>query len=174
MWVGGIILKEAEKMTSLTSEELQAWVERTTQGWRQLIAKNPDVLSLPCDVRETNSVAGLIQHIVAVELRYAQRLRGIAESAYDQIPLGSAEEMFAVHDKAMALLPALDAWRESDWEQKLEFTTRSAGTLQASRRVILIHLFMHSIRHYAQLATVVRQHGVKPDWAMDYLFMSAT
>jgi uncharacterized damage-inducible protein DinB len=161
-------------MTALTSEELQAWVERTTQGWRQLIVKRPEILTLPCDVRETNSVAGLIQHIVAVELRYAQRLRGVPESAYDQIPLGSGDEMFAVHDKAMALLPALDAWKESDWEQELEFATRSAGTLKASRRVILIHLLMHSIRHYAQLATLVRQHGIKPDWAMDYLFMAAS
>jgi hypothetical protein len=32
---------------------------------------------------------------------------------------------------------------------------------------------MHGIRHYAQLATLVRQHGVAPDWPMDYLFMGA-
>ncbi len=31
----------------------------------------------------------------------------------------------------------------------------------------------HGIRHYAQLATLVRQHGVTPDWPMDYLFMGA-
>jgi uncharacterized damage-inducible protein DinB len=32
---------------------------------------------------------------------------------------------------------------------------------------------MHSIRHYAQLATLVRQHGFQPTWPMDYLFTAA-
>jgi len=31
---------------------------------------------------------------------------------------------------------------------------------------------MHSIRHYAQLATLARQNGFKPDWPMDYLYMN--
>lgn len=159
-------------MTALTVEELQAWFERTTKGWRQLVAKNPQVLSLPCDVRETSSVAQLLQHIVAVELRYAERLRGLPESAYDAIPYSSAEEIYATHDRAMDLLRGLPKWSAADWEHVLEFQTRSAGILHASRRVILVHLFMHSIRHYAQLATLVRQHGVKPDWGMDYLFMA--
>jgi uncharacterized damage-inducible protein DinB len=128
------------------------------------------VLSLPCDVRESNTVAQLLQHIVAVELRYAERLRGIPESNYDAIPYSSGEEIFATHDRAMELLRGLPNWSPADWETTLEFNTRSAGTLQASRRVILVHLFMHSIRHYAQLATLVRHHGVRPGWEMDYLW----
>jgi uncharacterized damage-inducible protein DinB len=30
---------------------------------------------------------------------------------------------------------------------------------------------LHSIRHYGQLATLVRREGIKPNWAMDYLMM---
>jgi uncharacterized damage-inducible protein DinB len=127
-------------MTALTGEELQAWVEHTTQGWRQLVAKNPQVLSLPCDVRETQSVAQLLQHIVAVELRYAQRLRNIPQSDYSTIPYGSAEEIFATHDRAMELLQGLPEWSATEWEEVLEFPTRSAGPLRASRRTILVHL----------------------------------
>jgi uncharacterized damage-inducible protein DinB len=56
----------------------------------------------------------------------------------------------------------------------LAFSTRSAGVLKASRRTVFVHLLMHSIRHYAQLATIVRHNGVKPDWGMDYLLMGAT
>jgi len=36
---------------------------------------------------------------------------------------------------------------------------------------VLFHALLHGIRHYAQLATLVRQHGIKPEWPMDYLFM---
>ena len=158
-------------MTALTGEELLAWVEKTTAGWRKLLAQHPEALLLPCDVRETHSVAELLQHIVAVELRYAQRLSGLRESGHEEVSLRSVEELYASHDQAMALLQTLLKEKDIDWEESIEFATRSAGTLQATRCVILVHLLMHSIRHYAQLATLVRQHGIKPDWPMDYLFM---
>jgi uncharacterized damage-inducible protein DinB len=60
-----------------------------------------------------------------------------------------------------------------NWDENLEFTTISAGTRTATRRKILLHALLHGIRHYAQLATLVRQHGVKPDWAMDILLSGA-
>jgi uncharacterized damage-inducible protein DinB len=161
-------------MTALTMRELTEWVERTATGWRALIAQHPEVLSFPCDIRETNSVGELIQHIVAVQLRYAERLNGLAETSYDDIPHGSGEEIFAIHDRSIALLKDLPPWSEEDWEVGLAFSTRSAGVLKASRRTVFVHLLMHSIRHYAQLATIVRHNGVKPDWGMDYLLMGAT
>jgi uncharacterized damage-inducible protein DinB len=158
-------------MTALTGSELLAWVEQTSTGWRHLVDEHPEMLSLPCDVRETSTVAGLLQHIVAVELRYAQRLSEMKQSSYDEIGFSSGKELFATHDRAMALLNELLSRDEIRWEEKIEFATRSAGTLQATRRVVLVHLLMHSIRHYAQLATLVRQHGIVPNWQMDYLFM---
>jgi hypothetical protein len=34
----------------------------------------------------------------------------------------------------------------------------------------LIHTLMHSIRHWAQLATELRKAGFKTDWPHDLLF----
>jgi len=158
-------------MTALTAEELQTWVERTEQGWQNLIKTHPAILSFPCDVRETNTVAELLQHIVAVELRYAQRLHGLSETPYEDILYDSAAAIDLTHKQAMAMIRELKDHGPDFWEQEIDFATRSAGVLQVSRRTVLVHLFMHSIRHYAQLATLVRQHGIKPDWPMDYLFM---
>jgi uncharacterized damage-inducible protein DinB len=160
-------------MIALSGEELVSWVEKTTTGWRDLLAQYPVILNLPCDVRETKSVAELFQHIVAVELRYAERLSSLPETSYGNIPFASSPEIFAAHDRAMALLRELGKAPRFDWEQEVEFTTRSAGALRASRRTVFVHLLMHSIRHYAQLATLVRQHGIKPGWQMDYLAMGA-
>ena len=164
-------------MTALTGEELLKWVDQTATGWRNLLAEHPEILAMPCDIRETASAAELLQHIFAVELRYAQRLNDIQESAYEEIDLSSAEGLFASHDQAMALLRTLlssDASpNATPWEESIDFTTRSAGPMRATRRVVFVHLLMHSIRHYAQLATLVRQHGIKPNWSMDYLFMAA-
>jgi uncharacterized damage-inducible protein DinB len=158
-------------MIALSDKELVAWVEQTTTGWRGLIAQHPQILDLPCDVRESKSVAELLRHIVAVELRYSERLHNLRETPYDSISFGSSTEIFATHDRAMAMLREVREQPEFDWEQELDFTTRSAGALRASRRTIFVHLLMHSIRHYAQLATLVRQHGIKPGWQMDYLLM---
>lgn len=158
-------------MTALTAEELMAWVDRTHEGWRGLLAAQPEVLLLPCDVAGGGSVAGLLQHVMAVELRYAERLHGRAVSPYEQVANGSAEELHRTHEQAFGLLRGLLAEQETDWEETIEFETRTGGRWRATRRAVLVHLLMHSVRHYAQLATMVRQQGVKPGWPMDYLFM---
>jgi uncharacterized damage-inducible protein DinB len=160
-------------MTALTGEELVAWVERTAQGWRKVVSEHPEALSFPCDVRESKSVAELLQHIVAVELRYAQRLDSMSETPYEQIPFDSGEALYATHLRAMTMIRELLGRGSSFWEESIDFATRSAGTIRATRRTVLVHMLMHSIRHYAQLATLVRQLGIAPGWPMDYLFMGA-
>jgi uncharacterized damage-inducible protein DinB len=115
----------------------------------------------------------LLQHIVAVELRYAERLNGLQETPYESIPFDSVESIYAIHDRAMELLRPLMDRDGQYWEAVLEFQTRSAGTLRATRRTVLMHLLTHSIRHYAQLATLTRKQGVPPDWPMDYLLLGA-
>jgi len=45
--------------------------------------------------------------------------------------------------------------------------------LRATRRKILAHALLHSIRHWAQLATLVRAAGYQPGIAGDLLASSA-
>jgi len=158
-------------MVALTGLELQAWVERTSQGWKELITAHPQILKFPCDIRETRSVAQLLQHIVAVELRYAERLNELPQTPYEAIPFDSIDAIYATHDRAMEILQPLLERDGQFWDEVIEIKTRSAGTLHGSRRTVLVHLLMHSIRHYAQLATLVREKGVAPNWEMDYLLM---
>jgi uncharacterized damage-inducible protein DinB len=158
-------------MVAITGEELQKWVEHSSDSWKKLLSEHPEILSFPCDIRETKSVAELLQHIVAVELRYSERLNEIPQTPYESIPFDTVEAIYATHDRAMELLRPLLDRDEAFWGIVLEFQTRSAGTLRASRRTVLVHQLTHSIRHYAQLATLVRKHGVAHDWKLDYLFM---
>ncbi len=155
---------------AVTATELLDWNDLTAQRWEALLAANPAALEFPCDVYGTETVRGLLRHIFAVELRYAERLSGEPVTPYERVPEGSAEELFALHDQNMARYRKLLTDDSVDWEEKLEFTTISAGKRSATRKRILFHALLHGIRHYAQLATLVRQHGVKPDWPMDYLF----
>lgn len=155
---------------ALTAEEMMAWNERTSTGWRDLIVAHPEILALPCDVMGVSTAGGLLQHIVAVEVRYAEQLSGLPPTEYAAIPYGSAGEIYATHERAASLFRELLA-SSIDWDEKIEFLTRSMGPMRSSRKTLFYHALLHSIRHYAQLATLVRQHGVKPGWPMDYLVM---
>jgi uncharacterized damage-inducible protein DinB len=156
----------------LSARELVAWLEKTSTNWRALVEAHPEILAMPCDVAGVTTAAALLQHIVAVELRYAERLAGLAATDYAAIPFDSAGAIYGIHGQAASLFrEQLES--DVDWDEKIEFVTRSMGTMRASRKTILFHAMLHSIRHYAQLATLVRQPGVKPDWPMDYLIMDA-
>jgi uncharacterized damage-inducible protein DinB len=154
----------------LSAHELLAWLETTSNGWRQLLTSHPELLTLPCDVAGVKSIAELLQHIVAVELRYAERLAALPVSDYANLPFDSVPALYAIHDRAIALLRQQLASR-IDWDEPIEFITRSRGPARSTRKTVLFHALLHGIRHYAQLATLARQHGIQPDWPMDYLFM---
>ena len=156
---------------SLSAEEILAWNESTAAGWRKFLANHPELLTQPCNIANTRSVAELLQHIVAAQLRYAERLAGLPISDYAAIPFDSVESIYAVHERSVAIFQQLLA-SDVDWSEPIDFVTRTAGTLYSDRKTILFHALLHGIRHYAQLASLVRQCGVKPDWPMDYLFMN--
>lgn len=160
-------------MVALTGEELLAWNDNTAARWGKMLKAHPHLLALPCDIAGVKSAGALMQHIVAAQLRYAERLAGLPETPYEEIAYDTAATLFATHTRGMELLRGLVTDPTYDWMQELEFTTRRMGSLRASRKTIFVHALMHGIRHYAQLATLVRQHGVAPDWPMDYLFMDA-
>ncbi len=160
-------------MIALTGEELMAWNDKTAERWQKLLEMHEDLLAVPCDVAGVKCVGELMQHIVAVELRYAERLAGLPETSYEAIAYDTAAVLFATHTRGMVLLRGMLADPTYDWSQEIEFVTRSMGQLLASRKTIFVHALMHGIRHYAQLATLARQHGIKPDWQMDYLLMGA-
>ena len=154
----------------LTAQDLIAWNEKTATNWQQLLANHPELLTQPCDIAGTKTVAELLQHIVAVELRYAERLASLPISDYDKVPFDSVESIYATHDRAIAIFQQLMI-SDINWDEPLEFTTRSMGPARSNCKTIFFHALLHGIRHYAQLASLVRQCGVKPDWPMDYLFM---
>ena len=157
---------------SLSAEEIFAWNEKTAAGWRKLLTDHPELLAKPCDIAGTRSVAELLQHIIAAQLRYAERLAGLPISDYASIPFDSVESIYAIHDRAAAIFRQLFS-SDVDWNEPIDFVTRSMGALHSDRKTILFHALLHGIRHYAQLATLARQHGFKPGWAMDYLMMDA-
>ena len=156
----------------LTAEELIAWNEHTHAEWKKLFIAHPEALAIPCDITGTKNVAELMQHIVAPELRYAQQLANQPITDYKDIPYDSVGAIYSTHDRAIALFRELLASGNINWDEKFEFMTRSFGPARSTRKAILFHALLHAIRHYAQLTTLVRHHGITHKLPQDYLVMN--
>jgi len=157
--------------TALSAEELILWNDATARMWHTFLSANPAALAVACDIYKAKTVGELLQHIVAVELRYAERLAGLPVSEYASVPFGTADEILATHEKAIAIFRGVLTDSAYDWTEKMEFPTLSAGSCRSSRRSVFFHAMLHGVRHYAQLSTLVRQAGFSGNLGGDYLLM---
>jgi uncharacterized damage-inducible protein DinB len=160
---------------ALTFRELLDYTAAEAERWRRWLAAQPAaVLELPVGTGRTATVRGLVHHIVVVERRYADRLRGEPVTSYEAVPSDSIDALFGALSDARARLEEwLTSATDADLARRLEFQTITAGTLSASARKIVAHLLLHGIRHWAQLATVLRQQGYATDWQHDIIASSA-
>ena len=162
-------------MRGLSFGELLDYCAEESNHWRDFFKQYPDALELPCDIAGTKSVRELVLHIVAVQIRYAERLLNMPITEYDALSARLAEgkpgeELFALSRKSLEDLRSFAiAANDADWDGMLTFPTRSAGELTASRRKIFIHTLLHGVRHWAQLSTHLRQKGHKQDWQHDFI-----
>lgn len=81
-------------------DDLLRWSDMTNRRWFDLVRQHPEIMALSCDIRGSSNVSELLQHIVAVELRYAQRLANETESSYDELPFDSVDALQATHERA--------------------------------------------------------------------------
>lgn len=150
---------------------LAAYVEHETELWRAWFAAAPaGVLDLSLGPGAGGTVRELVKHIFAVELRYAQRLVGHPATSYEKLDDGSVEALWRIHRTARAIRDRYLAGATApDLARTLAFETRRLGRLQSTAHGVVVHALVHSIRHWAQLATVLRQHGHGGLWEHDWL-----
>ena len=156
--------------TCLTFDELLRHNEEETERWHGWFQAHPQLLEVPIDVAQATEVRGLLLHIFAVELRYGERLLSQEVTPYESLPPGSVQDLFGIGVQARAKLRQfVEKASEADWQRVLTFPTRTAGTLTASKRKCFVHALLHSMRHWAQLATALRQSGFNQDWQHDFI-----
>ncbi len=152
-------------------DELLRHNEEETARWRGFFEKNPAALDVTWQ-SDVADVRQMVRHIFAVELLYAEVIHGTARAqiVYDDFRFATLDELFATHEQARELLRATLA-SALEWHEQLTFgggerTWSRVGT----RRKMFLHAMFHSMRHWAQLATVLRQAGFKQDWQHDFIF----
>jgi uncharacterized damage-inducible protein DinB len=161
-------------MNVLTTDELLNYCVEESRRWREWFEKNRSALDLPSDIAGTKNVREVVLHILAVELRYSERLLGKDPvTDYTDLPVGSVDELFSTAttgEKNFREFLAKAQDHDRHWQEILTFPTRTGGVLSASRRKIFVHALLHGVRHWGQLATFLRQQGHKQDWPHDFIF----
>ena len=153
-----------------TYDQLLAYTDGENTRWRRWFAEHPTALDVAFGEGRLATIRGLLIHIFAVELRYTERLLGQQATSYDDIHAISPEEIFALGDRARALLRGyLAGMTEQDAVVVLTFSTMTAGNIAASKYKIASNVFIHGIRHWAQVASTVRSAGFTDQWAHDVL-----
>ena len=156
--------------------DLLRYNESEATKWRGWLEAQPsDLLDVPFGnaAKRMGNVREMIWHIFITEWVYACVLNGEPYDGWDQFKRDSVAELFAIGDGARAGLRKYLA-NASDAEMGSSLTLSAAGfTISGSARKFLTHTFVHSLRHWAQLATVLRQDGHETNWPHDFVLSDA-
>ena len=160
---------------AVTLEELRIWNEESADYWRAHLDAAPALLELPCGIGGSANVQAFVAHIWGVELRWAQRLAYLAVLAKEDVPTGPLTALFALHSEASEIYRRLLADPAQNWDltMSLDLAWLPPQARTLSHRKVLAHALFHSQRHYAQLATLLRNAGFPSDFKGDLLFTHA-
>ena len=162
----------------LTIEELLAYTDEERAKWHKWFAvhgNDPLKIALAGDAHPT--VGALILHCFWAELFYALWMRGQTLTEDSQVvtenrslPPDQADKVFAFGDSTRkAMREFTNAATDEDWERVHEVEARGFR-IKGPARKLIAHILVHEIRHFAQIAIVVRQHELAPPGDHDLLF----
>lgn len=162
-------------LAAVTFEELLADFDLTVARWKEFFAANPPAAEVPTDIANSRNVGALVWHIYGASVRLSQRLLGepLIDLSEPKLVknIGGAWEMHALG--AANLRRFLNGASEAVLDEVMQFETKAAGKFEVTRRKVCLHVFVHAIRHWAQIGPLVRQSGFPVGWPQDILFSSA-
>lgn len=159
----------------ISFRELLAYTDAETERWGAwLREQGPKVLEVRIGEGTRETVRDVIGHVFAVELRYAQRLLGRPVTGFEQLDTTTLDALWRIHHASRSTLRAyLEHLPAGEREREITFETRSLGLLTATAHKVTVHALLHGIRHWAQVATALRQAGHRQPWEHDWLLSGA-
>lgn len=156
----------------ISFEELLRYEEEQTQQWREFFARRPHLLKV--EVSSTDDMGKLLFHMFAAEYRSAQRLLGETMVMDADLRRSNVDELFEIAAEARRKLRQyLASATNESLEQSQTFPSHTLGEFRATPKKLLTHALVHSIRHWAQVARVLRENGQRADFSHDVLFSKA-
>jgi len=161
------------KMLTLNLTDLLDYTDWERQRWhariRQYGEQTLEVSAGPHGDGRFERVGSLISHIFSAEKRYVERLTGQALTDPATIPTKGVEALFEFSRQSRSELKRLiETFPAQEWDVVKEFKILDF-VIRATPRKIVVHILMHEIRHWAQIATLFRLNGLKVEFH-DFLF----
>lgn len=141
--------------------------------WREWFRKNGDaglaISAGPHGDGRMHTVGDVIKHIFSAERRYVERLTGRDVTDTSGFPSDNAEALFKFGEESRTALRAyIRNLPDAEWEREHEFNLMN-NYLKATPKKIIAHVLMHEIRHWPQVATLLRLNGNAVEMR-DFLF----
>ena len=132
--------------------------------WREWIAADPKRLEIPVQpARRFPSAGALLDHVFLVERRHLCRLQGATPPDATGVPAGDWTRLFEYADLVRADFRRYIAdMNDAAATGELSFELKDLGWVSMSCRRLITHVFLHEVRHLAQLALAARIAGVEP------------
>lgn len=158
----------------LTVRELMCYTAEERDRWERWFRENGDeMLTIPISGTAETTIGQLVMHIFGPELRFAQRLRNENMTDYRSLPSESIDQVFGFALRSrQAMREFTDELTPETWNRVIQFPVPS-GTAKASIRKVVCHVYIHEIRHWAQVSRLVRERGFEPPGDHDLLVSAA-
>ena len=153
-------------------EQLLDYSDHERRKWRDWVAADPQRLDIPMQPgARFPTVGALLDHVFLVERRHLSRLEGGTPPDATGVQPGDWKRLFEYADLGRADLRRYTADVDDHiGDEVLTFKGLDGNTYSMSRRRLLAHVFLHEVRHLAQVALAARVRGVEPPGDHD-LFM---
>lgn len=159
-------------MVHLTGDELVEYTNGERKKWYQWFLAHPQAMSAPAQ-REGRfpTVDSLIDHVFLVERRHLQRLTGQTPLAEQTgVAAGDIAGLFTFGDVARQdLVHFARSLNEDDARTPRRFEVRGQHIVMTPRK-LLLHILIHEIRHWAQVALALRNTGHEPPGNHDLFY----
>jgi uncharacterized damage-inducible protein DinB len=151
-------------------QPLLEFTSKEHHRWHDWFEQHPAAWDVPFADGIMASIGGVVRHIFGVELRYGQRLRDETVKEWDEFTESSIEEVFELGDFARSqLVDFLTTADEAELDRVLTFKTFTAGVVTVNKHKIASNILLHGLRHWGQIATILRQNAFTDQWPHDLL-----
>jgi uncharacterized damage-inducible protein DinB len=157
-----------DDLIDYTDWERQKWHERLRQQGNEVLKTGVG----PHGDGRFGTVGDLVRHIFSAEKRYVERLlvRPLTDTSY--VPADNLEALFQFGDESRReLKDFVEAFPAEKWDVPFEFKLINS-VLRVTPKKIIVHVLVHEMRHWAQIATLLRQNGMTGEFH-DFLFSTA-
>jgi uncharacterized damage-inducible protein DinB len=151
-----------------TDWERQKWHERLRQQGDAALKTSIG----PHGDGRFSTVGDLVRHIFSAERRYIERLMGRPLTDTGSVPADNLKALFQFGDESRKELKKfVEEFPSERWDVPFEFKLMNS-VLTPTPKKIIAHVLVHEMRHWAQIATLLRLNGMTGDFH-DFLFSPA-